>query len=79
MRSGIPESANSEGKIFPNLSISTTLRKLAAVLVAVIVIGTPAGAQNVNFELTDTGVLNDSSRGRGIEMRIQPNEIPEGG
>ena len=33
-------------------------------------------AQELNFELTDTGVLKHSEYGTGIEMRITPNAMP---
>ena len=39
---------------------------------------TAASAQGVQWSLVDTGVLNHSSRGKGIEMRIQPDPVPEG-
>lgn len=38
----------------------------------------PVSAQDVQWQLVDTGVLSHSSRGEGIEMRIQPDPIPNG-
>lgn len=37
-----------------------------------------ASAQDVQWKLVDTGVLNHSSHGKGIEMRIQPEPVPAG-
>lgn len=34
-------------------------------------------AQDVQWNLVDSGVLNHSSHGKGIEMRIQPDPLPE--
>ena len=34
-----------------------------------------ASAQDVQWKLVDTGTLNHSSRGNGIEMRIQPDPV----
>jgi hypothetical protein len=38
----------------------------------------PLHAQDVRWELVDTGILNHSSHGQGIEMRIKPDPSPEG-
>ncbi|WP_299684990.1 hypothetical protein [uncultured Tateyamaria sp.] len=38
----------------------------------------PVSAQDVQWQLVDTGVLSHSSHGKGIEMRIQPDPIPKG-
>lgn len=38
----------------------------------------PVSAQGVEWQLVDSGVLTHSSHGRGIEMRIQPDPIPNG-
>ena len=38
----------------------------------------PVSAQDVQWQLVDTGVLNHSSHGKGIEMRIQPDPVPNG-
>ena len=38
----------------------------------------PANAQDVRWELKDTGVLNHSKHGKGIEMRIKPDPLPNG-
>ena len=37
-----------------------------------------ASAQDVQWKLVDNGVLNHSSHGKGIEMRIKPDPILEG-
>lgn len=53
--------------------------KLIKVLVSILVsVASAASAQDVQWELVDTGVLNHASHGKGIEMRIQPNPVPEG-
>lgn len=51
------------------------VRAFASILVLT---ASAASAQDVQWNLVDTGVLNDSSRGKGIEMRIQPVPVPEG-
>ncbi len=38
----------------------------------------PASAQDARWELVDTGVLDHSSHGEGIEMRIRPDPVPDG-
>ncbi|MEO1307445.1 MAG: hypothetical protein AAFV38_05815 [Pseudomonadota bacterium] len=38
----------------------------------------PAIAEDVRWELVDTGVLKHSTHGTGIEMRIKPDPMPEG-
>jgi hypothetical protein len=38
----------------------------------------PVSAQDVQWQLVDTGVSSHSSHGEGIEMRIQPDPIPNG-
>ncbi len=38
----------------------------------------PLHAQDVRWELVDTGILNHPSYGQGIEMRIKPEPFPEG-
>lgn len=35
-------------------------------------------AQEVRWDLVDTGVLNHSLHGKGIEMRIKPDPVPDG-
>lgn len=53
--------------------------KSARALISILVsIALPVSAQDVRWELVDTGVLNHSSHGKGIEMRIQPNPASEG-
>ena len=37
-----------------------------------------AAAQEINWELVDTGTLDHSAHGLGVELRIQPNPVPEG-
>ena len=51
------------------------VRALASILVFA---GSDASAQDVQWKLVDAGVLNHSSHGKGIEMRIQPDPVPEG-
>lgn len=51
------------------------VRAFASILVLA---ASDASAQDVRWNLVDTGVLNHSSHGKGIEMRIQPDPIPEG-
>ncbi len=38
----------------------------------------PSNAQDIRWELKDTGLLNHSSHGKGIEMRIKPEPFPDG-
>ncbi|MDT0684169.1 hypothetical protein RM543_15900 [Roseicyclus sp. F158] len=38
----------------------------------------PVSAQDIQWNLVDTGVLPHSSHGEGIEMRIQPDPVPNG-
>ncbi|WP_368186347.1 hypothetical protein [Aestuariibius sp. HNIBRBA575] len=38
----------------------------------------PVAAQDVQWNLVDTGVAMHSVHGRGAEMRIQPIPVPEG-
>jgi hypothetical protein len=38
----------------------------------------PVLAQDVRWELIDTGVLDHTSHGHGIEMRIKPEPFPNG-
>jgi len=38
----------------------------------------PAYAQDVRWEMIDSGVLNHSTHGRGIEIRIEPEPFPVG-
>lgn len=53
--------------------------KLAKIIASILVaVASTASAQDVQWELVDTGVLNHSSHGKGIEMRIQPNPVPDG-
>ena len=51
------------------------VRALASILALT---ASAALAQDVQWKLIDTGVLNHSSHGEGIEMRIQPDPVPEG-
>ncbi len=51
------------------------VRAYASILVLA---ASDASAQDVQWNLVDTGVLNHSSHGKGIEMRIQPDPVPEG-
>ena len=51
------------------------VRALACILVLA---ASNASAQDVQWKLVDTGVLNHSAHGKGIEMRIQPDPVPEG-
>lgn len=53
--------------------------KLTKILAAILVsVASSSSAQNIQWELVDSGVLNHSHHGKGIEMRIQPNPVPEG-
>ncbi|PJI86280.1 hypothetical protein BC777_2648 [Yoonia maricola] len=52
-----------------------SIRALASILVLA---ASDASAQDVRWQLVDAGVLNHSSYGTGIEMRIQPDPVPEG-
>lgn len=53
--------------------------KIVRALASILVLAAPdASAQDVQWKLVDTGVLNHSSHGKGIEMRIQPDPVPEG-
>lgn len=53
--------------------------KIVRVLASILVLAASnASAQDVQWKLVDTGVLNHSSHGKGIEMRIQPDPVPEG-
>ncbi len=52
-----------------------TVRALTSILALA---ASAAAAQDVDWKWVDTGVLNHSSHGKGIEMRIQPDPIPEG-
>jgi hypothetical protein len=53
--------------------------KLVKILASILaLLGLPALAQDFQWKLVDSGVLNHSSHGKGIEMRIQPNPVPEG-
>ncbi|TCS57595.1 hypothetical protein EDD52_1263 [Primorskyibacter sedentarius] len=38
----------------------------------------PVSAQDVQWQLVDTGVLSHSSHGEGIEMGIRPDPVPNG-
>lgn len=38
-----------------------------------------ADDSKIQYKLTDTGILNHSNLGKGIEMRIKPSSLPEGG
>ena len=51
--------------------------KFGTLVVSVLLsVALPANAQDVQWQLIDTGVLSHSSHGQGIEMRIQPDPIP---
>lgn len=53
--------------------------KFPIVLASLILsVALPVFAQDVQWKLVDTGVLSHSSRGKGIEMRIQPEPVPNG-
>lgn len=39
----------------------------------------PAAGQEIRYELIDAGILNHVIHGQGIEMRIKPNSMPQGG
>lgn len=52
--------------------------KIVRALASVLVLGaSDASAQDVQWKLVNTGVLNHSSHGKGIEMRIQPDPVPK--
>lgn len=38
----------------------------------------PVSAQDVQWQLVDVGVSSHSSHGKGIEIRIQPDPVPDG-
>ncbi len=42
-------------------------------------LASPATSQEILYNLVDTGVLNHSAHGQGIEMRIKPSSMPQGG
>lgn len=50
------------------------VRALAIVLALA---ASDASAQDIQWKLVDAGILNHSSHGKGIEMRIQPDPVPE--
>ncbi|MCV6586872.1 MAG: hypothetical protein OIF47_15180 [Marinibacterium sp.] len=53
--------------------------KKKAVLASIIVsVALPASAQDISWRLVDTGVLSHPAHGEGIEMRIQPDPVPDG-
>lgn len=51
---------------------------LSAILLSLTSIAAPASGKEILYELVDTGVLNHSTHGQGIEMRIKPSSMPEG-
>ncbi|AWI86738.1 hypothetical protein CEW88_23530 (plasmid) [Alloyangia pacifica] len=53
--------------------------KIGRVLASILVLAASnASAQDIEWKLVDTGVLDHASHGKGIEMRIQPDPVPEG-
>ncbi|MFQ6553534.1 hypothetical protein AAD018_014450 [Aestuariibius insulae] len=65
--------------IFLSLHRKGIFMKLAMVLVSLLLaVAPPVSAQDVQWALVDTGVLSDLSHGQGIEMRIQPDPVPDG-
>lgn len=54
------------------------MKVLRLTIFALLVNLLPANAQDVRWELKDSGVLNHSLHGKGIEMRIEPEPFPDG-
>ena len=53
--------------------------KLTATIASVILsVARPVSAQDIQWQLVDTGVSTHSSHGKGIEMRNQPSPMPNG-
>ena len=54
------------------------MKSMFFALVVSLIAPLSAYAQNVSWELIDSGILNHNLHGRGIEMRIQPKPFPKG-
>lgn len=51
---------------------------IRALLCILLPVAMPAFAQDARWELVDPGILNHSSCGEGIDMRIKPDPVPDG-
>lgn len=54
------------------------MKTLAVLVSSFLSAAASVSAQDVNWQLVDTGILSHSSHGKGIEMRIKPNPMPNG-
>ncbi len=54
------------------------MNRFGMLIFILLAVPSPTSAQDVRWELVDTGVLNHSSHGQGIEMRIKPVPFPDG-
>ena len=55
------------------------IKKLWIAILFAASIASPAESQEILYELVDSGVLEHSVHGQGIEMRIKPSAMPQGG
>jgi hypothetical protein len=54
------------------------MKAIQSSLCALFLTALPVLAQDVRWELIDTGVLDHTTHGQGIEMRIKPEPFPNG-